>query len=157
MSAANQLVLASFRPMSDSDLDTVVRIERECYEFPWKKKIFHDCLRVGYSCWVVEYTAQIVGYGLLSTGAGEAHILNLCIASGFRRIGLASMLLNHMQKVAKYHHTKTMFLEVRPTNQSAIRLYEYEGFAEVGERKNYYPAHNGREDAIIMAKELVIK
>lgn len=157
MSAANDLVLASLRPMQEADLESVIRIEQESYEFPWGEVIFRDCLQVGYSCWTLEYPGQIIGYGLLSAAAKEAHILNLCVNSGFRRAGLARMLLEHLMTVAKYHHAKTVFLEVRPTNAGAIQLYEDEGFAEVGTRKNYYPAHNGREDAIIMAKELEIK
>lgn len=155
MSAANELVLASIRPMTEADIDDVVRVEQESYEFPWKESIFRDCLQVGYSCWVIEYPEKFVGYALLTAAVGEAHILNLCIAPGFRRFGLARLLLSHLDDVAKSYCAKKIFLEVRPTNQGAIQLYEDEGFIEVGMRKNYYPAKDGREDAIIMAKRLM--
>jgi len=143
------------RPMRDGDLDAIIEIEHDSYPFPWSKKIFSDCLRVGYSCWVIDYQAQgIGGYGILSCGAGEAHILNLCIASGFRGQGVGARLLSRLIDLARWHAAATIFLEVRPSNEAAIHLYERSGFSIVGRRPNYYPSGSGREDALIMALQL---
>ncbi len=155
MSVANELVLASLRPMQKEDVEAVMEIERVSYDHPWKASIYEDCLKVGYGCWIMEYAQKVVGYGIMSAGAGEAHILNLCIREDYRRFGLGRMLLNHLEELSKGHNAETIFLEVRARNIGAYRLYEEEGFSEVGVRRNYYPAMKGREDAIIMAKELV--
>lgn len=155
MSTANELVLASIRPMQIADVEIVMQIELLSYEFPWSEGIYKDCLNVGYGCWIVEYAQKVVGYGIMSAAAGEAHILNLCIREDFRGVGLGRMLLNHLLDLSRGHRADTVFLEVRPSNLPAYRLYEQEGFAEVGLRRNYYPARDGREDAIIMAKELI--
>ncbi len=155
MSAANELVLASVRPMQKEDIDAVMEIELASYDYPWKETIYQDCLKVGYGCWIMEYAEKVTGYGIMSAAAGEAHILNLCIREDFRRYGLGRMLLNHLLEKSRDHKAKTVFLEVRASNIGAYRLYEEEGFSEVGLRKKYYPAASGREDAIIMAKELV--
>lgn len=155
MSTANELVLASIRPMQIADVEIVMQIELLSYEFPWSEGIYKDCINVGYGCWIVEYAQKVVGYGIMSAAAGEAHILNLCIREDFRGFGLGRMLLNHLLDLSRGHRADTVFLEVRPSNVPAYRLYEQEGFAEVGMRRNYYPARDGREDAIIMAKELI--
>ncbi len=156
MSVANDLVLAEMRPMQKEDISAVMEIEIASYVSPWKENIYHDCLKVGYGCWVMEYAQKVVGYGIMSAAVGEAHILNICIREDYRRYGLGRMLLNHLLELSRGHKASTVFLEVRSSNLGAYRLYEEEGFSEVGSRKNYYPSPNGRrEDAIIMAKELV--
>ncbi len=142
------------RPMVDTDLWAVVEIERDAYSFPWSEGIFRDCLRVGYCCWVLEYLDVVEGYGIMSVGVGESHILNLCIHPRVHGKGLGRDLLEHLMNVAKEHHAQTIMLEVRPSNPSAIRLYQSMGFNEVGVRRSYYPSHTGREDALILAKEL---
>lgn len=155
MSVANELALASLRPMLEEDIEAVMEIEVASYKFPWKANIFKDCLKVGYGCWIMEYARKIVGYGIMTAGAGEAHILNICMHKDFRRYGLGRMMLNHLQGLSRDHKAYSLFLEVRMSNVGAYRLYEQEGFSEVGLRRNYYPAAKGREDAVIMAKELV--
>jgi ribosomal-protein-alanine N-acetyltransferase len=65
--------------MVESDVSDVVATERASYQFPWSEGIFRDCLRVGYVCRVVTVEEQVVAYGVMSVGAGEAHILNLCV------------------------------------------------------------------------------
>lgn len=156
MSTASNLVLSEIRSMEVEDIGAVMKIEVVSYDFPWKENIYKDCLKVGYGCWVIEYAQKIVGYGIMSAGAGEAHILNICIRKDYRRFGLGRMLLNHLLGICKDQKAATVFLEVRSSNLGAYRLYEEEGFSEVGLRKSYYPSDQGREDAIIMAKELFI-
>jgi [ribosomal protein S18]-alanine N-acetyltransferase len=155
MSAVVKQPSVEFRPMLDGDLGMVLAIERSAYSFPWTRAIFQDCLRVGYCCWVLERASEVVGYGVMSVAAGECHILNLCVDPSAQRAGLGRQILLHLLDIAHKHRADTAFLEVRPSNAAAKRLYLAAGFDEVGMRRNYYPAVNGREDAIIMARNLL--
>jgi len=145
-----------FRPMREADLPTVMAVEERCYEFPWSFGVHRDCLRVGYSCWVLQLERQrVAGHGVMSVAAGEAHLLNLCVDLDARRCGWARRFLTHLTDVARERHAGVMLLEVRPSNGAALQLYETAGFSEVGLRRGYYPARNGREDAILLARELL--
>lgn len=155
MSAVVQVPLLNFRPMLEDDLAQVLQIECSAYEFPWSRRIFQDCLRVGYCCWVLEQDTSIAGHGIMAVAAGESHILNLCIGPEWQGTGLGRILLDFLMDVARKHKADTAFLEVRPSNRAAIQLYQGAGFDEVGMRRNYYPARRGREDAIIMARSLL--
>ncbi len=139
------------RPMLDSDVQAVMAIEEQVYPHGWSAGIFHDCLRVRYSCWVMEQEEQLIGYGILSAGGGEAHILNIAIDPPFQGQGLGRSFMQFLLETARHHGADTVFLEVRPSNRSALRLYESLGFNQVGLRRDYYPSDKGREDAIIMA------
>lgn len=154
MSAVVRLPEFQLRPMSEADLLEVMLIEEAAYEFPWTPGIFHDCLRVGYPCWVLEGVGRIDGYGVMMVGAGEAHILNICVRGSERRKGHGRAILRHLLAEALLHNAGSAYLEVRPSNQGAIRLYQLAGFAEVGYRRNYYPARVGREDALILARSI---
>ncbi len=142
------------RPLVVADLDRVMEIETRAYDFPWTHGIFRDCLRVGYCCWCYEKEGLIEGYGVMSVAAGESHILNLTVRPESHRQGIGSKLMQHFLQLARRHDADIAMLEVRPSNLSAIRLYEKMGFSEVGVRQNYYPADNGREDALILALSL---
>ncbi len=137
--------------MRDTDLAMVVEIEREAYTFPWSDGIFRDCLRAGYCCWVAEQHDFVCAYGIMQVGAGDSHILNLCVRESGRGQGLGRALLSHLLDVASEHRADTALLEVRPTNRTALGLYAAMGFNEVGVRRGYYPGRNGREDALILA------
>jgi ribosomal-protein-alanine N-acetyltransferase len=138
------------RPMVETDVAEVVAIERASYQFPWSEGIFRDCLRVGYVCRVVTLEKQVVGYGVMSVGAGEAHILNLCIRDAFRCRGAGKRLLGYLIERAVAAGMSEAFLEVRPSNTAAIRLYLSLGFEQVGMRRGYYQAPGGREDAAVL-------
>jgi len=142
------------RPMTTHDLEHIMRVELAMYPFPWTRRIFEDCLRVGYRCHVGEIDGNFAGYGVMSTGAGEAHVLNLCVAGEFQRQGLAREILSLLLDEADKLEVRDVFLEVRPSNMAAITLYEQMGFNQVGLRKDYYPTEEGREDAIIFASSL---
>jgi ribosomal-protein-alanine N-acetyltransferase len=145
----------TLRAMRESDLDRVVEIERESYPFPWTSGIFRDCLRAGYGCWVLERPDRIIGYAVLSVAAGEAHVLNICVEPAEQSAGHGRRLLKRLLDLARWHRAERVYLEVRPSNPRAIALYHDLGFNEIGRRPNYYPAANGREDAIVMAIELL--
>jgi len=144
----------SLRPMVESDVATVMEIELRAYPHPWTDGIFRDCLRAGYIAWVAERGSRMVGYGVILTGAGETHILNLCVDPELQGHGIGRRLLDHLLRVAMRGGARTAFLEVRPSNRAALALYEAAGFGEIGYRKGYYPDGEGREDALVLALEL---
>ncbi len=145
--------LLRIRTMTHSDLDSVLLIEHQNYEFPWEEDIFVDCFKAGYECLVCEYDNNILGYCLLSMAVGEAHILNISVHQKEQSQGIGRRMLEHLIDTAR-GKAETIFLEVRPSNVGAIALYEKMGFNEIGIRKGYYPAQNGREDAIMLALEI---
>ena len=138
-----------FRPMSLADVSAVAAVERASYVFPWSEGVFRDCVRVGYFCRVIEAAGEVGGYGIMSCGAGEAHILNICVRSDLRSGGVGRRLMLYLLDRARELHMQDVFLEVRPSNAVAIRLYEGLGFTRVGVRKGYYQAAGGREDALV--------
>ena len=142
------------RPLVERDLDAVVAIEREIYEFPWSLGNFRDSLAAGYSCWVVRSADGPTGYAVMMIGAGEAHLLNLSIAASWQRRGYGKQLLEHLMDVARSSGARALLLEVRPSNEGARRLYAAYGFEQVGVRRGYYPARDGREDALLLTYRL---
>ena len=143
-----------FRPMQLDDLDTIMAIEPQIYPYPWTRGNFSDSLSSGYSAWVLMLNDQIIGYSLMMLVLDEAHLLNLSVAKPYQKQGLGRTLLEHMVSIAKSNQMANMFLEVRPSNVSAIALYENVGFNEMAIRRKYYPAANGREDAVLMGLAL---
>ncbi len=154
MSAVLKDPLLRLRPMAEDDLDAVMRVETAAYEHPWTRGIFRDCLRVGYCCWVCHLDDEIIGHGVMSVAAGECHILNVCVRPDWQGHGLGRKLLKRLLNLGHQHHADTAFLEVRRSNTVAISLYQASGFNEVGVRSGYYPAAQGREDALMFAKGL---
>ena len=147
---------AGLRSMRESDLDAVLAIETRAYPFPWTRTIFQDCLRAGYSAWLLEQDGCILGYGLLSVAADEGHVLNLCTRPELQNRGLGRRMLQALIRQARTQGAQRLFLEVRPSNAGAIALYHATGFNEIGRRPRYYPDHDGRrEDALVMAMELL--
>jgi ribosomal-protein-alanine N-acetyltransferase len=145
---------AEIRPMHELDVPMVVAVERSAYPFPWSEGIFRDCLRVGYICRVVELGNDIAGYGIMSMGAGEAHVLNVCIRDDNRGRGLARKVLLYLMDRARTAGMYEAFLEVRPSNLAAARLYHSLGFEQVGMRRGYYQSATGREDAAVLRRVL---
>ena len=138
------------RPMLTSDLDAVLALEQGAYAFPWSQGIFRDCIRVGYTCRVLEIDFVLAGHGVLSIGANEAHLLNLCVREEFRARGLGRRLLEELLQSAREQGARVCFLEVRPANTAAIRLYQAMLFEQIGVRRGYYQSEQGREDALVM-------
>jgi ribosomal-protein-alanine N-acetyltransferase len=145
---------AQIRPMAETDIAGVVAVERASYQFPWSEGIFRDCLRVGYLCRVMTVDQRVIGYGVMSIGAGEAHILNLCVGSAHRCQGLGRRMLEYLLERGAAAGMSEAFLEVRPSNTAAIRLYFAIGFEQVGMRRGYYQAPGGREDAAVLKLSL---
>ena len=136
------------------DLGAVVRNERSAYEYPWPDRVFVDCLAAGHECWIARSRGKVIGHAVLSVAAREAHLLNLCIGAAEQRRGHGRALAEHMVARAIGRGALVMFLEVRPSNAVARGLYTSLGFDEIGLRKRYYPAEDGREDAKVLALRL---
>lgn len=146
---------ASIRDMSHDDLAMISDIERRSYEFPWSHGVFRDCLLAGYKCITLVRDRRVTGYGVLSVAAGEAHILNLCVDPGYRSLGYGERLLDELLYRARAALVREIFLEVRPSNENALRLYRKKGFHQIAARPAYYQADEGREDAAVLVKKLV--
>ncbi len=142
------------RTMSHEDLSMVSDIERRSYEFPWSHGVFRDCLLAGYQCVVLDRDDRVAGYAILSIAAGEAHILNLCVDPTHRAHGYGEQLLDEILGRARASDVEEIFLEVRPSNKTALALYKKRGFHQVADRPQYYQAQQGREDAAVLSKKL---
>jgi ribosomal-protein-alanine N-acetyltransferase len=149
--------LVRFRAMTPFDLPGVASVEKASYQFPWSEGIFRDCLRVGYLCRIAEYEGDVVAYGIVAMGAGEAHILNLCVAERVRGRGVGRQMLMLLIERSRQAAMQDVFLEVRPSNLHAISLYQSVGFVEVGRRRGYYQAVDGREDALVLKLAIPVK
>jgi ribosomal-protein-alanine N-acetyltransferase len=147
-------VAANIRSMAHEDIAQVSDVERRSYEFPWSHGVFRDCLFAGYDCIVVDREGLVAGYSILSVAAGEAHILNLCVDTKFRKHGYGERLLDEILARATHAEVREIFLEVRPSNEAAISLYQKKGFRRIADRPAYYQAKGGREDAAVLSKVL---
>lgn len=144
-----------FSRIAEADLDELLPLENAGHAIPWSREIFQDCMRAGYYCVLARVDQAIAVYAVSSAAAGEAHILNVCVNKSYRRQGYGREAVLHLLDVVKHNKVQTVFLEVRPSNISAISLYDSLGFLEIGQRKGYYPKKGGgREDASVMAMEL---
>lgn len=144
-----------FSPMHEEDLDWVVENEQELHAFPWTAGNFSDSLQAGYGAWVMWQGAERIAYAVMLTVVDEAHLLNISVARRSQGAGVGSALMEHLFGEARRTGATQFFLEVRPSNEPALALYQRHGFVSVGRRKNYYPASDGaREDAIVMRRDL---
>lgn len=138
--------------MTEADLEDVVSIERSVYTHPWSRGNFHDSILTGYTCRTWREEGRLLGYFVLLCAAGEAHLLNLSINAGVHRRGHGGRLLSEILRLARDAGCERIFLEVRPSNSAGLGLYERYGFSQVGRRRDYYPALQGREDALVLAR-----
>lgn len=144
----------NLEPMRDEHLDDVAAIESRNYEFPWTRGNFADSLAAGHSAWVVRDRLDLLGYAVMLRVLDEAHLLNITIDHAWRGAGRGRCLLERVCALAREGGARQFFLEVRPSNDIALGLYESARFERVGLRRGYYPARNGREDAIVMVRKL---
>ena len=141
-------------PMRETDLEEVLAIENAIYSHPWTRGNFVDSLTAGYECRCLHLGAELLGYFVLMVAAQEAHLLNLSIAASHQRRGYGSGLLREAADLARRLGARNVFLEVRPSNGGAQALYTRFGFRGIGTRRGYYPAHAGREDALVLTLPL---
>ncbi len=155
MSAVPEGLVPAFRSLRPDDINAVSALEAEVYEFPWSAGIFRDCLLAGYTSVALELDHRVQGYSIMSVAAGEAHLLNICIAKALRGQGIGRRLLDYMLERARSAGAEKLFLEVRPSNQRALELYRQADFQMVGVRPSYYRARQGKEDAAVLVRNLL--
>lgn len=142
------------RDMSASDIDDVLRIEQQVHAHPWTRGNFSDALASGYVCKVAELSGETMGYAVLMQGVDDAELLDIGIAAQHQRRSFGRAVLEEMLRLAHALGKQRVVLEVRASNEAAIGLYRALGFTQIGLRRAYYPADNGREDAILMERKL---
>ncbi|MCD5974757.1 ribosomal protein S18-alanine N-acetyltransferase [Pseudomonas quasicaspiana] len=140
----------TFRPMTEADLDALLKIEYAAFSHPWTRGIFLDGLK-SYEIWLMFEGNQQVGHGVVQVIIDEAHLLNITVKPESQGRGLGLRLLEHLMSRAYQLNARECFLELRDSNRAAYRLYERFGFNEIGRRRDYYPVAGGREDALVMA------
>lgn len=145
-----------FHKMHTSDLDEVLSIELANYPVAWSKGVMKDCIKAGYQCITMKQFDKIVGYAFLMVNYDESHLLNMCIDHSVQSQGLGRKLLKYLENICLYNQSRIFLLEVRKSNPVAYALYKSFDFKEIGIRKNYYRTIDGREDAIVMTKQLII-
>ena len=138
------------REMTLNDVDAVLAIEQQVHAHPWSLGNFVDALQANYFCRVLEINGEVVAYAVLMLGVDEAELLNIGVALAYQRQGWGKKLLLALQALASEQKKQAMLLEVRASNAAAIALYQNVGFQKIGLRRAYYPAEDGREDAILM-------
>ena len=155
--AAEPEALVHFEPLSALWLDTLLPIEAQAYTHPWSRGNFIDSLAAGYVAELLgSEEAGVVGYFIAMPGAGELHLLNLTVAPGWQGQGSGQQLLDAVTAHARERGFGKLWLEVRQSNARARALYRRRGFTEVGLRRGYYPALNGREDAVVMSLDVPV-
>lgn len=140
------------RAMRQADVEAVAAIERDTYDYPWSAGIFRDCLLAGYTNVVLDRSGEVVGYGIMSVAAGEAHLLNICVVRDLWRQGIGRGLLNYLIRRARAFRARRMYLEVRPSNEAALGMYRQSSFEVLGVREGYYKAPDGNEDAVVLVR-----
>ncbi|MEO6919265.1 MAG: ribosomal protein S18-alanine N-acetyltransferase [Collimonas sp.] len=142
----------AFAAMCIEDLDEVVAIEKSVYSHPWTHGNFVDSIQSGYQCWVLRDAGGVLlGYFFMMGALDEAHLLNISVHGDMHRRGIGKMLLDKVCILARQLAMQSVLLEVRPSNTRAIEIYQRYGFAEIGRRRDYYPAAGDkREEAIVM-------
>lgn len=144
--------MLTIRPMTEVDIPKVVGIERSIFSIPWSEKSFEDSIRLEHTIYLVavEPNQGIVGYCGMYRVFNEGEITNVAVDEPYRRLGVATALLNELMAEGKNLGIDTFFLEVRESNLRARQLYRKLGFENVGVRKNFY--EKPLENAVIMWK-----
>jgi ribosomal-protein-alanine N-acetyltransferase len=161
MSAVPELASLSLRPMVVADVDEVLALECSVFPHPWSRGNFMDSLASGYDAWVLREPEDgtlrgtpggaLAGYFLVMYAVDEAHLLDVAVSGERQGSGLGRFLLDRIAARSRAMGMTSILLEVRPSNGRALQVYARYGYAQIGRRKGYYPAHEGlREDAIVM-------
>lgn len=154
-------MILNIRRMKDTDIDNVYAIETSVHIAPWSKNILRDCVLVGYDCRVLEInngnSPILAGYIISRISNNSCHILNFCIAKPLQSKGFGRKLLQtFLYSLSKYTKADHVVLEVRPSNNVALHLYQSMGFEQVEIKKEYYKDSNSAEDAILLKKSLIV-
>jgi ribosomal-protein-alanine N-acetyltransferase len=140
------------RPLALADLNAIEQIERRSYPTPWSRSMFAGELAKPTSlCLGAFEDDQLAGYLIISRYVDAWHVMNIAVAPQFRRRGIATALLQKLFEQTEDGSRRGYTLEVRVSNEGAIKLYERLGFTARGTRRGYYT--DNREDALIMWRD----
>jgi [ribosomal protein S18]-alanine N-acetyltransferase len=149
-------VTVVFRPLRMRDLGTIEDIERRAYPTPWSRSMFASELAKASSICLGafdEESGRLVGYLIIARYVDAWHVMNIAVDPDYQRRGIATLLLEELFELTSTDARRGYTLEVRVSNEGAIRLYERLGFKGRGVRRGYYT--DNREDALIMWKDPV--
>ena len=141
--------------LSESDVAVMMAIENSCHSHPMSQKNMLSCFGTRYFNYGLYQADSLIGFYLAEMAGPDFTLMDICIAPEYQGQGYAQQLLQHLIDQATMRNAESLFLEVRASNTAAIKLYEKCGFNEMGIRKNYYPAAQGREDAKLMGLMLL--
>lgn len=148
-----EIFTVTIRHMEARDAAYVAELEKKVFSQPWSEKAFRDTIdNDDYIYIVAEHENAIVGYAGCIVSADGADITNIAVAENYRRMGIAEELLRQTETLVRKRHAQAVYLEVRQSNTGARRLYEKNGFTQIGVRRNFY--QKPLEDALLMAKNL---
>ena len=133
-----------------SDLNEVVVIENNSHFSPWSKKSFEWSIRAKNTFKVFLEEKKIIGYYIALIAQDQCELLNITVTKSYQSLGLGNFMLEHLIFFCKANKVANIFLEVRVSNIAAIRLYDKNGFNELGVRDNYYRTLHGKEDGLLM-------
>ncbi len=136
--------------MTDRDTEKIVELEKICFTEPWSRDALADSYKNGTHFFIAEVGCDTAGYIGINTVLDEGYITNIAVFPEFRKKGVATTLLAHIENFAKEKELSFITLEVRVSNTAAINLYRKSGFRDEGRRKNFYRKPN--EDALILTK-----
>lgn len=154
MNRLASMLIPDFAPMGERDLPAVAALEASVQPFPWSQGHFDDSLKAGHSCWICRVGGDLVAFSVVMPALDEAHLLNIGVSTACQGRGLGARMMLQSMAVSLSNGATSMYLEVRPSNLRALKLYRQLGFAEIGLRRAYYPAQVGREDGLVFKKEL---
>ena len=138
--------------MEECHVAAIAELEKLCFHDPWSERSIATELTSKLSCWLVAMEEQtVVGYVGSQSVLGESDMMNIAVHPEHRRKGIAEALVTSLVSELSARGNHSLMLEVRPSNEPAIALYEKLGFTQVGRRPNYY--RNPKEDALILRKE----
>ena len=154
----------TFSPIKIEDLRQIMLIEQQIYPNPWSIKVMQDCIHAGYQCikgQTTENPNEVACYALMMIGYQESNLLNIGVNPEFQRQSIATQMMQRLLLISRINHAKHMWLEVRESNQAAIKLYQKFNFKVIGLRKNYYKYTNAegkriKEDAVLMSRPVVL-
>lgn len=142
------------RPATVKDFGDLLFIEEQAHIYPWPESTLYWCLEQSHlRCFVLEQQREIIGFAIYECVLDECTLLNIAINPIAQGHGCGRQLLR-MSLHALDEKIVRVFLEVRVSNDPALRLYQSEGFVEIGQRRNYYPTLSGREDARVFELDL---
>ncbi len=137
-------------PIEQRHIAAIAKLEKVCFSEPWSTESILDSYNHGTKFLVAENESDVLGYMGFSTVCGEGYVTNVAVFPKYRNMGVGTALVSEAVSYCKENGLDFLSLEVRKSNENAIRLYEKSGFQIVGERKDFY--RNPKENALIMTK-----